>query len=112
MEPFDTEVHLRLKEAQNRTGDQRTAVKGPDSHQKTPGFIRSLLQSAVVTVVNNAAGEAAEEKPANREEQKRLDKRPQGGFTDVGLHTGGKSRHTTWPLVCAVLFVSAVCDLF
>ena len=25
--------------------------------------------------------------------------KPKGGFTDVGLHTGGKERFTTWPLV-------------
>lgn len=28
-----------------------------------------------------------------------------GGFTDVGLHTGGHARNTTWPLVLAVLQV-------
>ena len=28
---------------------------------------------------------------------------PRGGFTDVGLHTGGLSRSTSWPLVVAVL---------
>ena len=26
-----------------------------------------------------------------------------GGFTDVGLHTGGNFRNTTWPLTIAVL---------
>ena len=28
---------------------------------------------------------------------------PRGGFTDVGLHTGGRPRNTSWPLVAAVL---------
>jgi len=28
---------------------------------------------------------------------------PRGGFTDVGLHTGGSPRNTTWPLLIAVL---------
>ena len=40
-----------------------------------------------------------------------LDKPPQnclltqarGGFTDVGLHTGGHARNTAWSLVIAVL---------
>ena len=28
---------------------------------------------------------------------------PPGGFTDVGLHTGGKARSTPWPLLLAVI---------
>lgn len=30
---------------------------------------------------------------------------PRGGFTDVGLHTGGKRRETAWPLTRAVFKV-------
>jgi hypothetical protein len=110
MPDFDAEVDLRITEAQKRKGDDRTAVKGAESHQKTPGFMSSLLRNAVTTVVNKAASHAAGQETPTRDEQKRLDKPPQGGFTDVGLHTGGKNRHTTWPLVCAVLYVSAVCE--
>ena len=30
---------------------------------------------------------------------------PKGGFTDVGLHTGGQPRDTAWPLVCQTIKV-------
>lgn len=30
---------------------------------------------------------------------------PRGGFTDVGLHTGGQPRDTAWPLARAVFKV-------
>ena len=107
VQAFDTEVALRLEEAHSRKGDDRTAVKGLDSHLKTPGFIRSLLQNAVTSVVKAAAGQTARGGHTHSD-RRSFDKEPQGGFTDVGLHTGGRHRHATWPLVCAVLYVSLV----
>ncbi|GAB4822814.1 hypothetical protein N2152v2_009860 [Parachlorella kessleri] len=35
-----------------------------------------------------------------------VDQLPKGGFTDVGLHTGGQARDTAWPLVCQVFKVA------
>ena len=51
-------------------------------HQKTPAFIHALYREAFG-------------KP---------NQTPRGGFTDVGLHTGGQERDTAWPLVCAAFF--------
>ena len=40
-----------------------------------------------------------------RKEQPESELPPRGGFTDVGLHTGGIRRNTSWPLVQAVFQV-------
>jgi hypothetical protein len=105
---FQQELLDRLKEAQKLTGDQRSATNGAQSHQRTPSFMLSLLQNAIRTVLtfHITAPVTKVEKEALRLKEKSHDKAPQGGVTDVGLHTGGKPRHTTWPLVCAVLHVS------
>jgi len=106
LEDFQAEITTRLSEASELKGGNRSAVNGAESHQKTPSFLRSLLQNAIQTVVNRQAIPDKGEDLPDRDAEKQLDKAPQGGFTDVGLHTGCKPRHTTWPLVCAVLHVS------
>ena len=66
-------------EALSRKRDQRSAAGNEQGHQKTPAFILALLKQAVQ---NN--GKTF---------------KPKGGFTDNGLHTGGKPRNTSFPLV-------------
>ena len=86
--------HIRLKkllcEAEARTGDKRSAASGKHpGHQKTPAFVLSLVKTAVTINVEG-------KRPYL----------PKGGFTDVGLHTGGIPRDTAWPLAretCRVL---------
>eukprot|EP01105_Mastigella_eilhardi_P000974 TRINITY_DN1122_c1_g1_i1.p1 TRINITY_DN1122_c1_g1~~TRINITY_DN1122_c1_g1_i1.p1 ORF type:complete len:1532 (-),score=233.20 TRINITY_DN1122_c1_g1_i1:843-5000(-) len=74
-------------------GDQRSAAHGKLGHQKTPSFIAAVVENAIAAVCGSPPAALAK-----------------GGFTDVGLHTGGKARDTAWALVleasCALL-----CDL-
>lgn len=51
--------------------------------------------------------------PEPADGQKEQERPPRGGFTDVGLHTGGSPRDTAWPLVWEAFKVrqgSAPCD--
>lgn len=70
-----------LSDAQKRTGDKRTAAKGEQGHQKTPAFILAVIEDALQKGTHQ----------------------PRGGFTDVGLHTGGSARATQWPLALAIV---------
>jgi hypothetical protein len=103
---FTKEVEVRLKEAQERKDNQRSAVRGADSHQRTPSFILSLLQNAISTVKNTPKLPERQQAEWRVQHRGECDKPPKGGLTDVGLHTGGKRRDTAWPLVCAILHVS------
>ncbi|CAN0359803.1 unnamed protein product, partial [Scytosiphon promiscuus] len=68
--------------ASERHGEERTAAFGKPGHQCTPAMILALLQDAKVALHRSTPSE-------------RL---PAGGFTDVGLHTGGSRRATAWSL--------------
>ncbi|KAK3247009.1 hypothetical protein CYMTET_43478 [Cymbomonas tetramitiformis] len=75
---------------QHVTGGKRSAANNKQGHQKTPSFILALVRDAR----NAVAGDAPATKSA-----------PLGGFTDVGLHTGGIARSTVWSLVRFTLLV-------
>lgn len=79
-----------LQAVQHRSGSARTAANPHGGHQKTPAFIHAVLMEAIERVSN----------PTNSEAEVRV--LPRGGFTDVGLHTGGAARETSWPLAIAV----------
>ena len=81
-----------LAAAKSRKGDKRSGVSNEQGNQKTPAMIQAILRDAV-------EGLKAEEEPDEGSTP------PRGGFTDVGMHTGGSARNTTWPLVRAVLQV-------
>ena len=72
-----------LSEAQLRTGNQRSANFNKQGHQKTPAFILAIAKQALL---NTGTSEE-----------------PKGGFTDNGLHTGGRPRNTCFPLVRSLL---------
>eukprot|EP00899_Mesostigma_viride_P028443 jgi/Mesvir1/8784/Mv02694-RA.1 len=79
-------VNQRIQNAEHearQTGD-RTAAKGRKGHQKTPAFISSVVSDAVQYMLTGKEAEGSQ---------------PRGGFTDVGLHTGGTARDTCWALV-------------
>jgi hypothetical protein len=73
------------------TGDQRGQRPGHRGNQKTPSFLRSVLQDVM---------------------EKHVAERPilgmhdsiQGGTTDVGLHTGCVLRSTSFPLVASLIW--------
>lgn len=77
------DVNKRLEKATKIKGNARSAENSKQGHQRTPSFILALLQDAL----------AKTKKPVRQ---------PRGGFTDVGLHTGGESRATGWPLASSV----------
>jgi hypothetical protein len=79
-----------LAKAQQRHGDKRSAATNAQGHQKTPSFIWAVIQDAFFSVEHGTEAEQWKTKPP-------------GGFTDVGQHTGGQPRSTTWPLVEGIL---------
>lgn len=92
LQAFHSTLAAVLAKAKKRKGDERSAAGGHQGHQKTPAMIRALALQALEQL---AAGEGAKVK----------ERVPQGGFTDVGLHTGGQPRDTAWPLVREVFKV-------
>ena len=67
---------------------------------RTVGKAAKLLATHQLTPDPSSACsplQALQPEPADG--QKEQDRPPRGGFTDVGLHTGGSPRDTAWPLV-------------
>lgn len=83
-------VATLLRKAKQKKGDQRSAAGGKQGHQKTPAFIEALVRDALKGAVED------------RTVEDRTKHQPKGGFTDVGLHTGGEARVTGWPLSASV----------
>lgn len=74
----------KLAAARTRTGEKRSAAGGEQGHQRTPGFIHALCREAFGMQQTQLA---------------------RGGWTDVGMHTGGQERRpTAWPLVTSCLY--------
>jgi hypothetical protein len=80
-----------LELAEKNRDDKRSVAFNPQGNQKTPSFIQAIIRDALETL--HTEGEVH---PLTT---------PRGGFTDVGLHTGGHARDTSWPMVRAVLQV-------
>ncbi|KAJ1398131.1 hypothetical protein B484DRAFT_438466, partial [Ochromonadaceae sp. CCMP2298] len=77
-----------LEKSEKKTKTDRSATHGAGSgNQKTPAFILTLLRAAL-------------QDPSGAET---FAGSPQGGFTDVGMHTGTRARGTVWPLARAYL---------
>ena len=85
-------VQARLVQAESRTGDKRSAAGGKQGHQKTPAFIVAIVRDAIEDI-------PLDEDPSSCHQ-------PSGGLTDVGLHTGGALRPTSWPLAASVARVA------
>lgn len=79
-----------LAKASKRQGYNRTAAGGNQGHQRTPAMICALLKDAKAALDGDGAARHL----------------PAGGFTDVGLHTGGSPRDTAWSLAREVFKVS------
>ena len=76
----------KLEKVKSRTGEERSAATNKQGHQKTPSMIQALMMDTLAALENGDVSTL-----------------PRGGFTDVGLHTGGLPRNTAWPLMMAVL---------
>lgn len=81
-------ARVRAMEAERVTQAREKGAKGL---QRTPAFVHGLVLAALAGAAS-ASGAGA----------------PRGGFTDVGLHTGGIPRDTCWPLVREVIKVRGV----
>lgn len=79
--------------ALEKTGSQRSAVNQNGGHQKTPGWIYGVYENVLLSIDNKL-----------KVNQNTNEIKPKGGFTDVGLHTGGEKRMTVYPLIKNVLF--------
>lgn len=77
--------------------EQRRQAKdnSKSGFQRTPAFILAVIKDALVEV----------QQQQQQQRSCRQDSMPRGGFTDVGLHTGGMPRATAWPLVQQTLQV-------
>ena len=83
-----TRLCTQLKAHATKHGDERRPTeKDKQGHQKTPGFVRAVLQDVLTGHTRNQSQASP----------------PQAGFTDVGLHTGGTPRETCWAMVREVL---------
>lgn len=73
--------------------------------QRTPAFISAVVTDAI-TLLEAGVTAGNVTLRANQALVQNTVTMPRGGFTDVGLHTGGVPRHTSWPLVQQTLKVS------
>lgn len=87
---------LTNKRQEDRTWDNKKGF------QRTPAFIAAVVKDAL-TMLSKGVTAAT----AARDYGRFAATMPRGGFTDVGLHTGGVSRPTGWPLVQQTFLVSS-----
>jgi hypothetical protein len=85
-------VSYFLKKAQERKGEARSAAHNEQGHQKTPAMIMAVVTDSVKSML--LTDEELEEMALTN---------PRGGFTDVGVHTGGCARDTAWFILEAVV---------
>jgi len=103
-----------FEEAKSNSGDARAAGTDTDmrrGHQKTAALILSILVDAIRTaaMLADPSQDDPQELAERIEDPDEFDDvlndvrerptQPRGSFTDVGQHTGGHPRCTTWPLV-------------
>ncbi|KAL4428607.1 hypothetical protein ABPG77_008919, partial [Micractinium sp. CCAP 211/92] len=98
LDAFRAQLATVMAKVAERKGDARAQVAGRQGHQKTPAMVRAAAVQALRQLAAEAAAEAE-----GREADSVPDQVPQGGFTDVGMHTGGGQRDTAWPVVREVL---------
>lgn len=80
-----------------RQDGQRNASNEHGGHQKTPSCIAALAEWVIARL---HLSDSAFKNVCNVNDLKLS---PRGGFTDVGLHTGGEARDTEEPLIMSLL---------
>lgn len=93
---FEAQLYSVMDKVAERKGDARAQVGGRQGHQKTPAMVRAAVVQALRQLAAETDGKAAGDVP---------EQVPQGGFTDVGMHTGGGQRDTAGPVVRETLRV-------
>ncbi|KAG4063611.1 hypothetical protein PC123_g1597 [Phytophthora cactorum] len=94
VEKYEDAFQLELLQAQRRHGSLRSAKTHELGHQKSPQFIKAVVQRAIASITGISESCSIT---------------PQGGTTDVGQHTGGLPRDTCWPLVQAAIEQNLCC---
>ena len=79
-----------LQKTSKKVGNDRSAEGGKQGHQRTPAFIHAILNQVLIGGYKS------------NEVYQCKDVLPIGGFTDVGLHTGGQKRDTCYSLASSV----------
>jgi len=90
-------VKQLLAQVQERVGKARSANSNKQGHQMTPAMIDAVLRDALQQLPAYSL-----DPDAYKIQECCIS--PRGGFTDVGLHTGGHRRNTAWPLVRSVIY--------
>lgn len=88
-EQFEKRFYELLDKTKQRKGEERTAARGKQGHQKTPAFIQAISIQALQCIGCDDGCDCQ-------------DVLPSGGLTDVGRHTGGEPRDTHYALVKSV----------
>ena len=92
---FLENLHHLLHEAEQR---KHSAAKGqPGRCPKTPASLLALVCKALKVTMQDDGDADSQNGGVVSTEMELV--QPRGGFTDVGLHTGGAPRDTAWPLV-------------
>lgn len=107
---FDRHLQAAMAVVAERKGDARSAALGRQGHQKTPAMVAAAVQQALAQTRAEAAAAARSGSSGPGQAPVVPEAVPQGGFTDVGLHTGGLPRDTAWPLVREAVRVSEGAD--
>ena len=97
---------LQSEMARRLEKKKKDPAGGGKGFQRTPAFVHAVA----LDVLDGTASEGAAEE-AEQQLDSRSTRLPQGGFTDVGQHTGGQHRGTAWPLVRQTILVRALIQL-
>jgi Protein of unknown function (DUF3638)/Protein of unknown function (DUF3645) len=100
-----------IHKAKRVTLNKRSAAAGSGlGHQKTPGFLSSVLRTAL----RHADSDECSDDSDDEEDGGGEEDQSTGGFTDVGQHTSVIPRETAWPLARQILMTavqeSASCE--
>ena len=96
---FHDRFVLLFSKGSKRHGDDRSAANGNQGHQKTPAWIHAIALQALKCKCQDFQKHCG----CTQELSK-------GGFTDVGLHTGGLLRDTIFALVRSVFHNILECN--
>lgn len=110
-------MYKQLLEAMHAIIQQQQALKQKEkagklegkrrSHfQRTPAFIHSAVQAALAALAADQEAGGGSSGAFSAGDQATVPfPPPRGGFTDVGKHTGGNPKATSWPLLQSMIKV-------
>jgi hypothetical protein len=103
------------KDLQKENMEQGISGGNKSHFQRTPAFVYSAIQAALLECQAMAAGSSsahAEDSTQfgqldpSAEQGSGIFPAPRGGFSDVGPHAAGKPKPTTWPLLQSMIKAS------